>query len=181
MSGSHLYARVSLIYMHVYPYIGSYVWSLIAGYFVHALVRHVSAWSFKLDMDRCLTWSTDVTDVWHGSSIYLMHDMIVSSVWCMTWSCHLPYAWPGRLFCHMFNSFTRAINHWYIQCMLSIYDMQPIIDVAGVRDDRWGALIRWSLHDVRWRRWLWWWWRYTAPVFSVRIFSWMHGGCYDRS
>jgi hypothetical protein len=40
----------------------------------------------------------------------------------------------------------------YEICMLSIYDMLPIIDVTGVRYGRWGALIRynWSLPDVRW-------------------------------
>ena len=141
MSGSHLYAWASLIYMHVYPYIGSYMWSLIAEYFVHAYVRHVSAWSLNLDMDRCLTWSTDLTDVWHVSPICLMHDMILSSVWCITWffhlpyACitwffHLPYAWPGRLFCHILYSFTHVTNQWYMQCMLSIYDMLPIIDVT---------------------------------------------------
>ena len=82
--------------------------------------------------------------------------MILSSVWFITWSFHLPYAWPGRLFCHMLNSFTHATNQWYMPCMLSIYDMLSIIDVTGARYDRWGALIRysWSLHDVRWLWWL---------------------------
>ena len=139
---SYLYAFLSLYRI---LRVKSYSWILRAR-----VGKTCFCLKFNLDMDRCLTWSTDLTNVWHGSSIYLLHDMIVSSVWCMTWSCHLPYAWPGRLFCHMFNSFTRAINHWYIRCMLSIYDMQPIIDVTGVWYDRWGALIRWSLHDVRW-------------------------------
>ena len=141
-SVSYLYACLSLYRI---LRVKSYSWILRAR-----VGKAVSAWSLNLDMVRCLTWSTDLIDVWHSSSICLMHVMILSSVWFITWSFHLPYAWPGRLFCHMLNSFTRAINHWYIRCMLSIYDMQPIIDVTGVRYDRWGALIRWSLHDVRW-------------------------------
>ena len=118
----------------------------------------------NLDMVRCLTWSTDLTDVWHSSPICLMYDMILSSVWFITWSFPLPDAWPGRLFCHMLNSFTHATNQWYMQCMLSIYDMLPIIDVTGVRYDRWGALIRysWSLHDVRW-----WWWLGIVMLTSL--------------
>ena len=114
------------------------------------------AWRLKLDMDRCLTWSTDMSDVWHGPFICLMHDMVLLSVLCLTWSYNLSCAWYGRLFCHMLNSFTYATNQWYMQCMLSIYDMLSIIDVTGVRYDRWSAPIRysWSLLHVRRWRWL---------------------------
>ena len=107
-------------------------------------------------MDRCLTWSTDLSDVWHGPFICLMHDMVLLSVLCLTWSYNLSCAWYGRLFCHMLNSFAHATNQWYMQCMLSIYDMLSIIDVTGVRYDRWSAPIRYSrsLLDVRRWRWL---------------------------
>ena len=110
----------------------------------------------KLDMDRCLTWSTDLSDVWHGPFICLMPDMVASSFLCMTWSYYLSYVWQCRLFCHMLNSFTHATNQWYKPCILSIYDILSIIDVIGVRFDRWSAPIRysWSLLDVRWWGWL---------------------------
>jgi hypothetical protein len=114
------------------------------------------AWRLKLDMDQCLTWSTYLSDVWHGSFIDLMPDMVSSFVLCRTWSYYLSYIWHGRLFCHMLNSFTHDTNQWYMQCMLSIYDILSIIDVTGVRCDRWSVPIRysWSLLDVRWWRWL---------------------------
>ena len=104
------------------------------------------------------------TDAWHGPPICLMYDMVLSSVLCPIWSHHLSYAGHGpiiclrhgRLFCHMLNSFTHDTNQWYMQCILSIYDILSIIDVTGVRCDRWSVPIRysWSLLDVRWWRWL---------------------------
>ena len=101
-----------------------------------------------------------------------MLDMVHGSVWCMTWSFHLSYAWYGLIICLLqdmvllsvlyptwstvLNSFTHATNQWYMQCMLSIYDILSIIDVTGVRCERWSAPLRysWSLLDVRWWRWL---------------------------
>ena len=104
--------------------------------------------------DDVLSWIW--TDVWHGPFIGLMPDMVSSFVLCRTWSYYLSYIWHGRLFCHMLNSFTHDTNQWYMQCMLSIYDILSIIDVTGFRCDRWSVPIRysWSLLDVRWWRWL---------------------------
>ena len=48
---SHLFACVTLMHMHVQPYVGHYTWSLMARYFVYALVRHVSAWFSELAVD----------------------------------------------------------------------------------------------------------------------------------
>ena len=164
MSGSDLYAWVSLIHIHVYPlHMKSYNWIL------RARVGKTCLWH---DVLSCI-W----TDAWRGPRICLMYDMVLSSVLCMTWSFHLSYAWYGLIICLLqdmvllsvlyptwstvLNSFTHATNQWYMQCMLSIYDILSIIDVTGVRCERWSAPIRysWSLLDVRCWRWLGWWWR----------------------
>ena len=95
---------------------------------------------------RCMTWSFHRSYARYGLIICLMQDMVLLSA----------YIWHGRLFCHMLNSFTYDTNQWYMQCILSIYDILSIIDVTGVRCDRWSVPIRysWSLLDVRWWRWL---------------------------
>jgi len=135
MNVSYLYACLSLYDVYKDP-----TCDVLSCILRARVGKTVSEWSLNLDMVRCLTGSTDLTDVWHSSPICLMHVMILSSVWFITLSFRLPYAWPGRLFCHILNSFTHATNKWCIQCMLSIYDMLPIIDVIGARYDRWGAV-----------------------------------------
>ena len=133
MSGSDRYESVSLnpstcLFSHRTLHMKSSNWIL------HARVGKKCLWH------DALSWIW--TDAWRGPRICLMYDT--------------SYAWHGRLFCHMLNSFTHATNQWYMQCMLSIYDMLSIIDVTGVRYDRWSAPIRysWSLLHVRRWRWL---------------------------
>jgi len=116
-------------------YMKSYNWILRARVGKKCLWHDVLSW----------IW----TDAWRGPRICLMYDMVLSSVSCMTWSYYLSYVWHGPIICLVLDmvdcsSFTHATNQWYMQCMLSIYDMLSIIDVTGVRYDRWSAPIRYS-------------------------------------